>query len=145
MATMNDVNSGSGNEAVSTKQGPVPSGVVRWLLRALALVALVAAGYLSWASSSDGAVVCGSGALDCEAVLQSRWSHWFNVPVSVPAVSLYATMLMAMAFIGPAAAPRLRRAAWGLLTVLMVVAMLALLDSVIDFRSSMESRDPNSG
>lgn len=30
-------------------------------------------------------------------------------------------------------------------TVLMVVAMLALLDSVIDFRSSMESRDPNSG
>jgi hypothetical protein len=45
-----------------------------------------------------------------------------KLPVSLPAASVYATMLVALGFVGPMAPSRLRHAAWSIVTLLSVMA-----------------------
>lgn len=67
-----------------------------WLFRAVALVALLVSGYLAAiAIQSSGPAGCGDSAvIDCDHVLKTRWSQWFHIPVAIPAVLLYSTLLI---------------------------------------------------
>lgn len=71
-------------------------------LRLLCLAALLISGYLAWSAIRMQPVIgcSGSELIDCEHVLNSRWSKVLGVPVSVPAVGLYATLLGLLAFAG---------------------------------------------
>ena len=55
--------------------------------------------YLAAMSASDeGLAGCsGSGAVNCEDVLGSRWSQWLGIPVSYPAIGVYVAILAASA------------------------------------------------
>lgn len=67
-----------------------------WLVRALALLSSLAAGWLTvikWINPR--ATPAGCGALeDCSALLDSRWSNWFSVPVTLLAATLWITVLL---------------------------------------------------
>lgn len=104
--------------------------MVRWTVCLLALVALALSTYLAWVSLQAGDATIGCGVLpqfDCDHVLTSRWSVWLGVPVSVPAVAVYATIFAASFSIGSGAPPRARRAALAVLTLLVLMAAGAAL------------------
>jgi uncharacterized membrane protein/protein-disulfide isomerase len=62
---------------------------VLWAVAALAAAAAGISGYLFWLSLTALAPAgCGPSS-GCEEVLTSRWSRWFGVPVSAPAVVTY--------------------------------------------------------
>lgn len=106
---------------------PGPKSLVLWVMRLAALVALLVCGYLSWiVLTAGGEVGCG-GIFDCEAVLGSRWSKWLGLPVSLPAASLYATLLVTLSFAGPLSPPKVRAAAWNVSTWLAALAGVAAL------------------
>ena len=106
------------SSSLVTSQSDVPSfratiaaGRLR-LLRGLCLAALLISGYLAWSAIQLRPVIgCGgSDLIDCDHVLNSHWSKIFGLPVSIPAVGLYATLLGLLAFAGspvPAAFQRL--------------------------------------
>jgi len=90
--------------------GPFSSG--RLLsLRLLCLTALLISAYLAWSAIQMQPVIgCrGSDLIDCEHVLNSHWSKVVEVPVSIPAVGLYATLLGLLAFAGRPAPPAFQR------------------------------------
>ncbi len=97
---------------------------IRWVLRSLSAGAFCVAAYLAWKALSAGSVAgCGDeGTWDCGLVLDSRWSQWMKLPVSLAAASVYATMLVALGFVGPMASTRVRHAAWAIVTPLSVMA-----------------------
>ncbi|MEO8270831.1 MAG: vitamin K epoxide reductase family protein [Aureliella sp.] len=70
----------------------LPYSGIQWILRLIALIALTTSSYLAWVAFNSGSVAgCGSGStFDCSHVLSSRWSSLLGIPVSVPAVLLYA-------------------------------------------------------
>lgn len=72
----------------------LPNSGFQWTLRLIALIALLTSSYLGWVALSSGNVAgCGSGAtFDCSHVLSSRWSSLLGIPVSLPAVVLYAVV-----------------------------------------------------
>ena len=66
-----------------------------WLARALLAAAVLLASYLAYFSLS-GAALPGCRPEDgCGDALSSSWATWLGVPVSVPAVALYLTLLAA--------------------------------------------------
>lgn len=93
-----------------------PGPLVRWTLRLLTLIALGSASYLAWVSlegGTGGMVGCGGlPQFDCDHVLSSRWAYWLGLPVSVPAVGVYAGLFLASLLIGPKMPARLRRMAF---------------------------------
>ncbi len=65
-----------------------------WTLRILSANAVGLSIYLAWVAFTSGKVAgCGGGVFDCSPILRSKWSTLFGVPVSVPAIVLYATVL----------------------------------------------------
>jgi len=91
-----------------------------WALRAFVIVALASACYLAWVSLRGGESMIGCAGLphfDCEHVITSRWAYWFALPVSIAAVGVYATMLLASLLIGDRRSARVRRAASGVLVL----------------------------
>jgi len=99
--------------------------VLRWSLRGLSFTALLMSGFLAWVSLSQDVAVAGCGGVgffDCDAVLGSRWATWFGLPVSVPAVAVYAGILAASILIDPRFSPLLRERAWQALILLGVPA-----------------------
>jgi len=108
--------------------------VARWALRGLIFVALGSAGYLAWVSFQAGDAMLGCGGLpqlDCEHVLTSRWAVWLGMPVSVPAVGVYAAMFVATFLLGPRLPTPLRRAATAALMLLALLAAGAALWFVV--------------
>jgi uncharacterized membrane protein/protein-disulfide isomerase len=104
-------------------------GAIR-LARLTALVAVGIAGYLLWASlvASGHVAGCGEDAgTDCTSVLLSRWSSWIGLPVGLPAVVVYLSLLVFLFCIGPGLAPRTQRAAWGILVTLATLSAGAAL------------------
>ncbi|MGH9857716.1 MAG: vitamin K epoxide reductase family protein, partial [Acidobacteriota bacterium] len=65
------------------------------IIRVLALIALALSVYILWTSSSQKAELagCGEGS-GCEAVLQTKWSSWFGLPVSAGAIVVYGSILL---------------------------------------------------
>jgi uncharacterized membrane protein len=70
------------------------------IIRILALVALVLSVYITWTSVSESAQLagCGEGS-GCDAVLQTKWSSWFGIPVSIGALIVYAAILILTFFV----------------------------------------------
>lgn len=106
-----------------------PRTTALWTLRALSLVACGISGYLAWlAITGQTAAGCGTaGSIDCGYVLSSRWAYIRELPVSVPAASVWLTVLAVSLFAGQTYLAGLRRAAWVLLTVLTTAAAGAAL------------------
>ena len=61
-------------------------------------------------------------------MLFSRWARWFGIPVSVLAALLYATALVALAYVAPGRSRRQQAVAFKLLVTLAVMAVGAGLD-----------------
>ena len=81
-------------------------------IRFFALIAMVASAYLAWVSlSGSSAVGCGPDSA-CDKVLQSRWSYWFKIPVSVFALMTYSLILGASFRLSPKNDAKVRRNAW---------------------------------
>ncbi|QDV41327.1 Vitamin K epoxide reductase family protein [Stieleria neptunia] len=66
-----------------------------WVMLIVSVVALGTSGYLAWSSFTASPVAgCDGGSVfNCEHVLHSRWSTVLSLPVSVPALVLYSTVL----------------------------------------------------
>ena len=113
----------------------VPTSRFVWILRILCVVALGVSGYLAYSSFNQSEVFgCGGGGVfDCGHVLNSKWSKIFGLPVSVPALAMYATMLGALGFAFVAAPEdslswtRQSRIIWSLITFGALSAGMAAL------------------
>ena len=93
-----------------------------WLLwaRALLTVAILGAGYLAWLAIHNGpAAGCGPGS-GCNAVLQSRWAYWLDLPVSVPAVLVYLALLGVTVLLQKRPSPDEQRGSWAAIIILSV-------------------------
>jgi uncharacterized membrane protein len=99
--------------------------VVRLLLAAALLIALYL-GYVSFSGTGVAGCRPDSG---CDEVLDSRWSKWFGVPVSVPAVLLYGLLLAATFRCTSAANAAQQRQAWAIL----LPASWAVIGAVVWF------------
>ncbi len=104
-----------------------PAPWALWTLRLLCVVALAISGYLAWAAFQTGSLAgCSSGGTwSCEHVLHSKWSKVFGIPVSIPALALYTSLLSCLVFAGVSAPERVRNLAWSLVTILAVSAGVA--------------------
>jgi uncharacterized membrane protein len=96
--------------ASAIRKGRAESRSVRrrelWIARVLLTVAIVTASYLAHYSLSGRALPGCRPEDGCSDALSSAWANWFGVPVSLPAIALYAALL-ALTF---AVEQKLRRA-----------------------------------
>jgi len=108
------------------QDGRVHPGVFR-AIRLFTLVAMAISAYLAWISYAGGKPVgCGPES-GCDKVLQSRWAYWFEAPVSLFALAVYALILGASFRLRQRTAPDVQRKAWAwLVTCALVVAGAAL-------------------
>jgi uncharacterized membrane protein len=65
------------------------------IIRILALVAIALSVYITWTSVSESSQLagCGEGS-GCDAVLQTKWSSWFGIPVSFGALIVYGAIFI---------------------------------------------------
>ncbi len=107
----------------------MPSRTLLWTFRALCAIALVISVYLAWTAFSMKQVYgCGGGEVfDCGHVLTSKYSKIFGLPVSVPAVGLYASLLALLAFFRPTAPQQLLKTGWSILTIGVFSAAFAAI------------------
>ena len=102
---------------------PAVSSTPAWLKwsRGLLLIAMSGAGYLAWVAIHNGpAAGCGPES-GCNAVLQSRWAYWLDVPVSIPAVLVYVALLGATILLQKRPSPDEQRGSWAAMIILSVV------------------------
>jgi uncharacterized membrane protein/protein-disulfide isomerase len=109
-----------------------------WLLvlaRIAALVALAVCVYLAWVALQGSKIAgCGeTGPVDCESVLQSQWSRWFSLPVSIPAAGVYALLLVALLFVGGATSPIASLAWKGAIALSLMAAGAAIWFITLQF------------
>jgi uncharacterized membrane protein/protein-disulfide isomerase len=92
----------------------MPSFRVALALRVICLFALGVSSYLAWTAFTASEVAgCSAGALfDCSHVLSSRWSKILGIPVSVPAIGLYASLLALLMFVRRDAPAAFHRTLW---------------------------------
>ena len=105
---------------------PSTALVVRLLLIVLSATALGVSVFLAYMALS-GKILPGcsnEGILNCDMVLSTKWSKWFNLPVALPAASLYAGLLGLLLFTFGYAPPEVRRMAWRVIAVLAASAAL---------------------
>ena len=97
------------------------------LVRILAAVSAAVSTYLL-VTSLRGGIVAGCGpASGCEDVLASRWAYWLGMPVSGPALLIYATMFVATFWATPDTSPPVRQRAMTLLSIAAWVVVAAAL------------------
>ena len=83
-----------------------------WLARTLLIAATAVAGYLAHHSLSGGALPGCRPEDGCSDALSSPWANWLSVPVSVPAVASYLTLLAATFAVERKLHPVTRRRLW---------------------------------
>lgn len=104
----------------SSKTNKTPAFV--WAIRGLAFIAFAIALYLSiTAVTATAPAGCGEGG-GCDNVLHSEWSKLWGVPVSAPAMVVYAAIFISSFFIRPSRPRDTRRDHWQLLLVLATFA-----------------------
>jgi uncharacterized membrane protein len=87
------------------------------------VLAMAMAGYLAWASLSGGSVAgCGPES-GCDKVLQSRWAYWLGIPVSVPALVVYAGLLAATFGIRSGVSTAHQKRTWSRIIVLSALVI----------------------
>ncbi|MCI0413608.1 vitamin K epoxide reductase family protein [bacterium] len=87
-------------------------------IRILALIALALSAYITWTSVSESAQLagCGEGS-GCDAVLSTKWSSWFGLPVSFAALIVYGAIVVLAFVVTPE-----KSTAWLLLVFLSFLA-----------------------
>lgn len=103
--------------------------ILLWSIRFLAVVATLISCYLlvTTLDPSQKIAGCGGANADCGQVLGSRWSLWFDLPVSGPAVAVYLGIFLATWLIPRRSTPRVRQIGWALLAALAATAVGAAL------------------
>lgn len=92
-------------------------GGLLWVARGLAVGGLAICGYLAWVSWAEGGQAAGCGGeAECGGALTGRWSTWLGLPVSLPAVVVYAGALGALG--------RVNSGAMGAWRVLVAIAAM---------------------
>jgi uncharacterized membrane protein len=125
----------SSKAKVKKTEKTLSSGLLLFM-KLLALVAFGLGSYLAWSSLSGSAVAgCGPDS-GCDRVLHSRWGYWFGIPVSLPALVLYATISFFLHQLGPRKAVELQRRAWrvlftGAILILGAAAWFLVVQSII--------------
>lgn len=109
----------------NTKQAGADLAI--WAVRFLSLIAMSIAGYLAYNAIAN-AQPAGCGPTGgCGEVLSSRWSKLFGVPVSIPAMLIYAGIIVGTFFITPGKRDTTRRDGW---LVLITLALFAGLGAI---------------
>ena len=100
----------------------------RCLVQALALMALGCCVYLFLYSIDSEIYIagCNSGS-SCDKVLASRWSSWLELPVTAPAIIVYAFAFGSMLFIGSNESP--------IASLVLVASSVMILGSALWFLS----------
>jgi uncharacterized membrane protein/protein-disulfide isomerase len=99
------------------------------IMRVLLAAAMLLSIYLAYVSFGGGTVAgCGPES-GCDKVLRSRWSRWFGIPVSVPAVVVYGLMLAGTLRLTPGATPAQQRQAW----LILLPTAWAIIAAVVWF------------
>ena len=104
-----------------------PGPAALWAARGLALAALGSAAYLLSVSIS-GEKIAGCGPAPesaCATLLAARWSQWLRVPVTLPAVLVYAATLVALFAISCERRPGAQGAAWQMLLVVAPIHVVS--------------------
>ncbi|MBN2505590.1 MAG: hypothetical protein JXQ71_02735 [Verrucomicrobia bacterium] len=87
--------------------------------------------YLAWAALSSQSVAgCGPES-GCDKVLQSRWSSWLGIPVSLPGLGVYMAALGATGLLRAGGGARRRRLGWSVLVFCAVAVLGAVLWLVV--------------
>lgn len=96
--------------------------LTRWSLGLLSLLGFGVAAYLLCLSLAHGGLPpgCGKGS-GCDEVLNSRWAKVLGVPVSTPALAVYAAIFVTVVVLGWATTEAQFRRAWSALILLAVV------------------------
>lgn len=113
----------------NNSSSPAVRAIPVWLLwvRALLVIATTGAGYLAWVAIHNGpAAGCGPES-GCNAVLQSRWAYWLDLPVSVPAVLVYLALLGVTVLLQKRPSPDEQRGSWAAIIFLSVIVAGAAL------------------
>ena len=107
----------------SNQGGPLSIAPVRWGVRVLAAIAVGVSIYLAWhAISLQSVVGCSASAtVDCDMVLQSRWSKLAGVPVAFLGVACY-TVLLLLTFVPQQGSSAVGRYASTALVMITLVA-----------------------
>ena len=118
----------SGGTAIAREPGSRKPARRLLLAQVLLSCAILGAGYLAWFAITNGPLAgCGTGS-GCHKVLQSQWAYWLNIPVSLPALLVYAALLGATILARrQAASPDDERGAWAAIVTLSVVVAGAAL------------------
>ncbi|MFM7036914.1 MAG: vitamin K epoxide reductase family protein [Planctomycetaceae bacterium] len=116
-------------QASTAACGPLCSSRLVWICRSLSLTGLSISLYLAWSALQMQPVAgCGAaGVVNCEHVLGSEWSKVGGVPVSIPAVALYGSLLALLSFAGRPATVGFHRLLWQFLTAGFLSAGLAAI------------------
>jgi uncharacterized membrane protein len=103
--------------------GAAPGSFWLWSLRAVGVVGLLISAYLTAVSAFEGVQPLGCGAdSSCSRVLGSSWSKLAGIiPVSLPAILVYALAVSASVFLGAETTGRQRRLGWLILSLAAVV------------------------
>lgn len=109
------------------------SGWSLWWMRCWSLVALCLACYLSWITlTGDSATgACSFTGSDCDAVLTSEWSKWFDLPISLGGVAVYGGILLATLMVSYTNSRGGQLISWVLIGGLSLLAALSGLWFVI--------------
>lgn len=113
--------------AAAQSVAPVCSLRLATVCRLLCLAGLCISSYLAWTALQMQPVFgCGSGGIvDCSHVLNSRWSKVGGMPVSIPAVGLYGSLLALLSFVRRPAPLALQKSLWAALAFGFLAAGLA--------------------
>src|SRR6185503_6600981 len=96
-------------------------------IRLCLIIAVGVSMYLAYLSlSGSSAVGCGPDS-GCDQVLQSKWSRWFGVPVSLFSILAYGSLLVLTFRLRPKADPAAQRATWRLIIPISVLVLLSVL------------------
>ncbi len=103
------------SEDLLNKSKKHKAGFVLWGVRFASLIALGISAYLSWLTLS-GAAAAGCGCQGgCNSVLQSKWSLWLDIPVSLPGSVVFALVFLGSIFADPRMRTSVRRFGWELM------------------------------
>src|SRR5450432_2760436 len=98
-----------------------------WLARICLVVALCGAGYLGSVALKGGPVTgCGPGS-GCDRVLSSHWAYWLGVPVSLPAIAVYLSLLAVTVTVNRQRSPGLQQASLHLIITLSLLVLVSAL------------------
>jgi uncharacterized membrane protein/protein-disulfide isomerase len=111
---------------VEASRSAGPSGIVL-AVRVLSGIAFLIAAYLAYKGLFNSLPAGCSGGGGCDAVLSSRWSRLWGVPVSVPGLFVYLGVFIGTFFVARGGADQRRRDGWTVLTALAVFAGLGAI------------------